>query len=126
MSTVLSAVSFSYVPWSRAPTFAASASSDSSATMPMFRSSPPPYTEAPEGGATAKSCSPWSCWRCTNRKPRRSNRNAIAELEPTPSFTCSQSSPDVLSTTAQACSSSFPSLPTMMRYVGFQAGASVT
>ncbi len=93
---------------------AARASSESSAT-PMLRSSAPPYTEPPEGGATANSSSPWSCWRCTMRKPRRSKRNAMAELDPTPSFTLSQSSPEVLSTTAHAWSSSLPSPPTRMR-----------
>ena len=45
----------------------------------------------------------WSVSRCTRRTERRSKRNESAELEPTPSCTFCQSSPEVLSTMAQAC-----------------------
>src|SRR5262245_2825505 len=80
----------------------------------------------PIGGACAKRSFDRSVSRSTMRTERRSKRNDIAELDPTPSFTLFQSSPDVLSTMAQPCTSTLPFLPSTTRYVGFHEGASVT
>ena len=54
------------------------------------------------GGACANKSFDCSVSRCTSRTERRSKRNESAELEPTPSLTLFQSSPEVLSTIAQA------------------------
>jgi hypothetical protein len=69
----------------------------------------------PVGGATAKRSVSCSVSRWTWRTLQRSYRNDSAELEPTPTVTSFQSSPDVLSTIAQPSIITLPWSPTTTR-----------
>ncbi len=102
--------------------FAASASSDMSSTIRLPPAGPALFwftswlnRAPPVGGACAKRSVCRRVSRSTSRTERRSKRNESAELDPTPSCTFCQSSPEVLSTMAHACTLTLPSLPSTRR-----------